>query len=240
MQSELITINTHNIHNKNVNAINARDLWVFIESKQDFSTWIKNRMIEFQENTDYIKLHKIVEQVSGAKKLIEYHLTIETAKHIAMMERNDKGRQIRQYFIDFEEKVKTQLINLSRKQILQIALEAEEKAEQLQLENQKQQSIINKYIKIDKSKNYTETAKILGLHPQKFITYLKTKYITQNRSPIVGEIKNGRFEIKKTITIENDNNTKHYESYLITPKGFEYFFDKVKKGELDFLKIKNS
>ena len=78
------------------------------------------------------------------------------------------------------------------------------------------------------------------MHPQKFIDYLKTKYITQNRSPVVSEIKNGRFEIKKTIRITGENSTEHFESYLITPKGFDYFFNKVKKGELDFLKIKKT
>jgi len=237
MQNELIKIDKQKINDKSIDTTNARDLWKFLNISQDFSHWIKKRLIDFQENVDYLKLVQKNELSKTGQNLLEYHLTIETAKHIAMMERNDKGREIRQYFIDFEEKAKNQLVNLSRKQILQIALEAEEKAEQLQLENQKQQEVIEKYIQIDKSKNYTETAKILGLHPQKFITYLKTKYITKTRSPAVSEIKNGRFEIKKTIKITNDNKTEHFESYLITPKGFEYFIGKIKKGELDFLKI---
>ena len=52
-----------------VETVNARELYTFLESKQDFSTWIKNRIekYEFVENADYL-LHKFVEQVpSGAK-----------------------------------------------------------------------------------------------------------------------------------------------------------------------------
>lgn len=238
MQNELIKIDKQKINDKSIDTTNARDLWKFLNISQDFSHWIKKRLIDFQENVDYLKLVQKNELSKTGQNLLEYHLTIETAKHIAMMERNDKGREIRQYFIDFEEKAKNQLVNLSRKQILQIALEAEEKAEQLQLENQKQQEVIEKYIKIDNSKNYTDIAKILGLHSHKFINYLRVaKYITKNNSPTTDEIKRGRFEIKKTIKICSNDNTKHFESYLITPKGFEYFIGKIKKGELDFLKI---
>lgn len=237
MQNELIKITEQKINNELKATINARDLWSFIEVKRDFSTWIKYKLIDFIKDIDYTLHHKIVGQVSGAKNLIEYHLTIDTAKHIAMMERNEKGRQIRQYFIDFENKAKNQVKELTTIEILEIALKKAKENEKLKIENQKQQNVIDKYIKIDNSKNYTETAKILGLHPQKFINYLKTKYITQHRSPVVSEIKNGRFEIKKTIKITDENNTEHFESYLITPKGFDYFFNKVKKGELDFLKI---
>lgn len=233
MQNELIKISEQQFTNELKQTINARDLHQYLENKREFANWIKSRTIDFIEGIDFLT----ISSKTFGRPLIEYHLTLETAKHIAMIERNDKGREVRQYFIDFENKAKNQLLNLSRKQILQMALDAELKAEQLQIENQKQQSVIDQYIKIDNSKNYTETAKILGLHPNKFIDYLKQKYITQDRMPRPAQIKNGRFEIKKTIKIHPDNNIQHFESYLITPKGFDYFFEKVKEGELDFLKI---
>lgn len=63
-----------NIGGEEVNAVNARDLWKRLESKQDFSTWIKARIQKygFVEGVDYL-LHKIVEQLpSGAKHKNEY------------------------------------------------------------------------------------------------------------------------------------------------------------------------
>ncbi len=43
-----------------------------------------------------------MEQVSGAKYLIDYILTMDTAKEMAMLERNEKGKMVRRYFIEYE------------------------------------------------------------------------------------------------------------------------------------------
>lgn len=99
---ELIRIETR----EGQETVNARELHEFLESKQDFSTWIKARIDGFEENSDYL-LHKFMEQLpSGAKHKIDYYLTIETAKHVAMMERNEQGKRIRQYFITVEKRAK--------------------------------------------------------------------------------------------------------------------------------------
>ena len=60
--------------NQEKKSVNARDLWKYLESKQDFSTWIKNRVEKwgFKENIDYTLIHKKMEQVSGAKHAIEF------------------------------------------------------------------------------------------------------------------------------------------------------------------------
>jgi phage anti-repressor protein len=93
--------------NKNIETVSARELWVYLESKQDFSTWIKNRIADydFKENLDYVLLHKKMEQVSGAKHTIEYYISISMAKELGMVERNEKGKEIRKYFIDCESKL---------------------------------------------------------------------------------------------------------------------------------------
>ncbi len=102
------------IHQKTINdsvnqTINARDLWEYLGSKRDFSTWIKAKVVkgDFVEDVDYL-LHKIVEQVphqggSRKREIIEYHITLNAAKHISMMENSEKGKEVRQYFIKVEE-----------------------------------------------------------------------------------------------------------------------------------------
>lgn len=110
IQNQMILINITKTE-KGTNAVSARDLHTGLESKQDFSTWIKKRLEDLGaiENIDYL-LHKKKEQLeSGAKHLTEYIITIDIAKHIAMMERNEKGKEYRQYFIDFEKKQAPQL-----------------------------------------------------------------------------------------------------------------------------------
>ena len=58
--NELIKLQPQTINGNAIETVSARELHSFLESKQDFSTWIKNRIekYEFVENQDFIKLHK--------------------------------------------------------------------------------------------------------------------------------------------------------------------------------------
>lgn len=119
---ELIQIT---VTEKGTRAVSARELHRGLESKQDFSTWIKKRLDDIGaiDGTDYL-LHKKMEQLdSGAKHLIEYIVTIDIAKHIAMMEKNEKGKEFRQYFIDYEKKQSTALPS-SPMEILELVFKA--------------------------------------------------------------------------------------------------------------------
>lgn len=102
--NEVIKITKTTINNEEVNAVNGRDLHRKLGSKQDYSTWIKRRIekYEFIEGQDYL-IHKFVEQLpSGAKHCIEYIISLDMAKELAMVENNEQGKKIRQYFIEVE------------------------------------------------------------------------------------------------------------------------------------------
>lgn len=90
-------------------AVNARDLHSFLESKQDFSTWMKNRIEQygFVENQDFQILAPQNYGASwGGSNKVEYALSINMAKELSMVERSEKGKQARRYFIACEEKLK--------------------------------------------------------------------------------------------------------------------------------------
>jgi phage anti-repressor protein len=106
--------NHFNITNAVINgeeqlAVNARELWTALQSKQEFSKWIKDRLADFEEGVDY-RFDKIVKTgaagVTGKQLYHEYTLTLDTAKHLAMLERNEIGKKIRQYFIEFEKEAR--------------------------------------------------------------------------------------------------------------------------------------
>jgi len=106
MTTELIKTTGITWNGENVTAVNARDLWKFLESRQDFSSWIKRRIEKygFIEGRDYL-LHQFMEQLpSGAKHRIEYMVSLDMAKELAMVENNERGRQARQYFIEVEKR----------------------------------------------------------------------------------------------------------------------------------------
>lgn len=91
-------------NNNNNRTVNARELHEFLGIGKDFTTWIKDRIAkyDFTEGKDYIlTLTKTGERKNVTKH--EYYLKINTAKEIAMVENNERGKYIRKYFIETEE-----------------------------------------------------------------------------------------------------------------------------------------
>ena len=74
-----------------------------LEVKSKFADWIKNRLndCDATENEDFEAFSKILENGGRSK---EYIIKLDTAKEMAMLERNDKGKQVRKYFIAVEKK----------------------------------------------------------------------------------------------------------------------------------------
>lgn len=104
IQNNLVQFSNVNLGDEQQLGVNARDVHAMLDVKTDFSDWIKRRIkqCKFEENYDYILLLKKEEQVSGAKYLNEYIISLDMAKHLGMMEKNDKGHEIRKYFIEQE------------------------------------------------------------------------------------------------------------------------------------------
>ncbi|WP_096978838.1 antA/AntB antirepressor family protein [Escherichia coli] len=110
MAAQLIPIFNGTISNETHLLCNARDLHAYLGVGKVFAAWITSRITEYEfiENQDYILLSKTGKQSSGVRgghNRKDYHLTLDTAKELAMVERNEKGRQIRRYFIECEKKL---------------------------------------------------------------------------------------------------------------------------------------
>lgn len=110
MTTQLIPIFNGSISNQTLLLCDARELHSFLGVRKDFSSWIRERIADygFIENEDFVLLTKIGEQRigRGGHNRKDYHLTLDTAKELAMVERNDKGRQIRRYFIECEKQLR--------------------------------------------------------------------------------------------------------------------------------------
>ena len=85
--------------------VNARDLYKMLEVKAEFSHWIKRRIAQckFEENYDYTLFVKKDKNLKGGRPTTEYIISVDMTKHLGMMERNEKGHEIRKYYIEQEE-----------------------------------------------------------------------------------------------------------------------------------------
>lgn len=95
-----------NVSKNDEQYVSGRDLHMFLEINTPYSKWF-NRMCEygFVENVDYLTVDKKVLREDGRvmpQTQFEHSLTIEMAKQLCMLARNEKGREAREYFIQVE------------------------------------------------------------------------------------------------------------------------------------------
>lgn len=97
--NELIPIN----YDGEQPTVSARDLHVGLEIKSNFTTWF-DRMCEYGfTELDYKKCFPNLESgCNGGQNMIDYQISVDMAKQICMIQRSEKGKQYRQYFIDLE------------------------------------------------------------------------------------------------------------------------------------------
>lgn len=121
-QPQLIPVFTGQIGDQPAQLVNARDLHTFLQVGRDFTNWIKGRIRKygFTENQDYaLTLAKTGERQNVVQT--DYHLTLDTAKELAMVENNDQGRAARRYFIECERALHTRQLRLQDTDRVQLA-----------------------------------------------------------------------------------------------------------------------
>jgi phage anti-repressor protein len=86
--------------------VNAREMHKFLESETRFNDWIARRIRQYSfiEGEDFYSI--LSKTPDGGRPAQEYLLTIDMAKELAMVENNEKGRQVRRYFIECERRLK--------------------------------------------------------------------------------------------------------------------------------------
>ncbi|MGW8169678.1 MAG: antA/AntB antirepressor family protein [Sulfurovaceae bacterium] len=199
------------LNGNDVNSINSRELYEFLGSRQDYSTWIKSRLDDLGavENMDFL-LHKFVEQVphqggTRGQTKINYIITIHIAKHLAMMERNDKGKEARDYFIECEQKL-TQTFQLPQNYLealkaLTVEVEAKEKL-QLELKEatpyisfgKSVEASVNSVLIRDWVKALSKEENVIIGQNKAFSWLRRNNYLMHNNQPFQKYINNGYFE----------------------------------------------
>lgn len=107
----LVPVFTGTIQGQSIQLCDARTLHTFMVVLRDFSDWVKARIRKFGfvEGVDFLKIIGSPEkgnQTRGGnrKAVYDYHLTLDMAKELSMVENNEKGREARRYFIACEKR----------------------------------------------------------------------------------------------------------------------------------------
>ncbi len=227
--NELIKINYDNDRP----TVLGRDLHKALGVKTPYTQWF-DRMKEygFTENTDFATFHKNVIRTDGSKMpndLTDHQLTIEMAKEICMIQRSEKGKQCRQYFIAVEEQFNNPQAIMAR--ALRVADEELKRlhitVSQLTVDNQimkPKAEYFDELVDRNLLTSFRETAKQFGIKEKAFIQFLiDKKYIYRDKKGKLmpyADKNDGLFELKECF---NDKTQWSGTQTLVTTKGRETF-----------------
>ena len=207
--------------------VSARELHEFLEVDTRYNDWFL-RMCEygFSEGIDF---YSFLSKSTGGRPAQDAQLTIDMAKEVCMLQRNDKGKQARQYFIQLEKDWN------SPKKVMARALRiADERIKVLSAENAAL-TVDNTIMKpkaeyfdelVDRNllTKFRDTAKQLEIKERDFVRFLiDKKYIYRDKKGKLmpyADKNNGLFEVKECF---NEKTQWSGTQTLITPKGRETF-----------------
>lgn len=241
---ELIKIKTNE---EGKQLVSARELHEFLEIRTPFPKWIV-RMLEygFVENQDYLVTDIFVHNSKGGKQTqIDYAITIDMGKELSMIQRTDKGKQARQYFIQCEKK----LISMQPKiptyaEALRQLADSIEENEKLKVENGQQKQLIGEmkpkveYVDtILKSKDtvtVTQIAKDYGMSAQelnKILNEEKIQYCQRGQWLLYARYQDKGYTKSNTVTYKHgDGSVGSKLNTRWTQKGRLFINDILRKN----------
>ena len=216
--NELLKIDTSDTERITVS---ARELHKALEVSTDFNHWF-TRMCEygFEAQKDFTTF---LSESTGGRPSQDAQITVDMAKEIAMLQRTEKGKEVRKYFIQIEkewnspERVMARALTIANKTIETLKIEnSEMKPKADYFDNLVERNLLT---------NFRDTAKELGLRQTDLINNLiEDGYVYRDQKSKLkpyakyGKTGKGLFELK-----EFSKNEHSDVQTLITPKGRETF-----------------
>lgn len=216
--------------------LSARDLHDFLEATERFNSWFERmKQYGFVDGVDYLGCK--VFNTQARQELQDYQITIEMAKEIAMLQRNDKGKQARQYFIELEKKwnspewVMNRALEYSKKQVELLLLENKElKPKALfadAVSASKNSVLVGELAKMIKANG-------VDIGQKRLFSWLRDNHYLMAKGesynqPTQKSMDLGLMEIKKSTVNNADGSIRTVTTTKITGKGQIYFVNKFLK-----------
>ncbi len=217
--------------------VSGRELHKFLGIETRYNDWF-SRMLGygFEEGKDFYSF--LSKSSNGGRPSTDHAFSLDMAKEIAMIQRNEKGKQARQYFIECEKQLKANTPALpnfndpvAAARAWADAKEAEQKALAVIEEQKPKVSYYNDLVDKNTLSSFRDTAKMLGVKQKKFINYLlDMNFIFRDQrgtlKPYAEYSENGKgyFSIKDW----RDDRTSGQQT-LVTVEGRNYFKDLVEE-----------
>ena len=225
--------------------VNGRELHKVLGVKTEYKDWFP-RMVEygFMKDVDYTEFTEKVEAQKRARAYEQknHAIKLDMAKEIAMIQRNENGKKVRQYFIQVEkdfnspEKVMARALEFAEKRLNVLQLENEEQKKKI--EEQKPKVLFADSVETSKTSILVgELAKIIkqnghDIGQNRLFEWLrKNGYLISRRGtdynmPTQRAMELGLFEIKETSITHSDGHVSVNKTTKVTGKGQVYFVNK--------------
>ncbi len=168
--NEIIKVNKTEIDGDEVNSVNSRDIYEYLEVGRQYADWIKSAIdkYDFEEGSDFT-VHNFV---NGRATQKDYIVTLDMAKELCMVSNTEKGKETRKYFIKIEKemnKPKTQAEILAES--AQLLLEQERRLSSIENKLEKIDelpALVNKAYEAVSNTQTRETLPLENYHTKKF------------------------------------------------------------------------
>ena len=225
--------------------VSGRDVHEFLEIKTEYAKWF-SRMVEygFTENADFAVIVKNDENPQGGRPSVDHVIKLDMAKELSMIQRNEKGKQARQYFIQVEkawnspEMIMKRALEIASKQIGRLQLE--NSLTKKQLEEQKPKVLFADAVSASHTSILVgELAKLLkqngiNMGQNRLFEWLRSNgYLIRRKGtdynmPTQYSMDLGLFEVKETSITHSDGHISISKTSKVTGKGQIYFITKFK------------
>ena len=245
---DLIRIN----YDSEVPTVSARQLHEGLEINTRFNDWYK-RMCEygFAENVDYQAItQKRVTAQGNETTFMDYKISIDMAKQICMIQRTDKGKQYRQYFIDLEkawntpEQVMARALKIANNEIDK--LKADNKVLIADTERMKPKEIFADAVESSRTSILIgDMAKLICQNGHEIGQNRLFKWMRQNdyliksggskNMPPQKAMEQKLFEVKERTVVNPDGSVRITRTTLVTGKGQIHFINKFAKMKAEMI-----
>ena len=182
--------------------VSAREVHLFLDIKTKFADWVKRCIdkYDFVENTDYSILRSVENHSTGATTKIDYIVTLDMAKELAMISDTKKGKEARKYFIECEKKLNLNKVPTTYLEALREIIKIEE--EKVSLQNK-----VAILTHVNKLYTSSEIAKELNMRSanefNKILSDLKIQYKVNNTWVLTAKYSNLGYESIKQNVLDN-------------------------------------